>query len=504
VIGIKSDQVCGLTIECSLTSKRALQGAGDRVADEGLDVVVIGGGTGGYVAAIRGAQLGLKVAVVESDKLGGTCLHKGCIPSKALLRSAEVLAQTRSAQAFGVIASAVSFDLATAMERKGNIVLQLHKGVEFLMKKYNVQVFPGYARVMGPSIFSPTAGAVRIQQADGQSQILSPRATIVASGSRPRALPGLAFDGVHVLSSDDALEISQLPASLLIIGGGAIGIEWASMMSDFGVDVTVVEALPRILAAEDADISAEMSRILKKRKIRVLTGVRVDPASFKVEGDVCTLEVTTADKSETLTATQILVAVGREANVQDLGLEATGVVVERGVIQVDGSMRTAEKAIYAIGDVVGGLQLAHVAAHEGILAMEAIAGRNPDPLNYDQVPRCTYSRPEVASVGLTEAQARERGHEVKVGKFSFRAIGKALVQGDPDGFVKVVADAVSDDLLGVHILGAHATELISEAGLALVLSASPWEVAQSIHPHPTLSEALGEAVLAVEGLAIHG
>lgn len=471
---------------------------------ESYDVVVLGGGTGGYVAAIRGAQLGLNVAVVEADKLGGTCLHQGCIPSKALLRSAEVFAQAKDGKAYGVVASDVTLDLAQAMRRKQEIVDQLHKGVEFLMKKHKVTVVSGYGRVMGPSIFSPTAGAVRVQRPDGESEILSPRYTIIATGSQPRALPGLPFDGEHVLSSDDALRLSTLPSSLLIIGGGAIGIEWASMMHDFGVEVTIVEALPRLLVQEDEEVSAEMARLLKKRKIRVLTGAAVDVASYRVQDGVCQITARIGDKTEGLSAQQILVAVGREARVKDIGLEATGVVVDKGVIAVDRTMRTAEKAIYAIGDAVGGLQLAHVAAHEGVLAMEAIAGHDAHPIDYDQVARCTYSHPEVASVGITEAEAKRRGYAVKTGKFAFRAIGKALVQGEADGFVKLVSDAQTQDVLGVHMIGPHATDLISEAGLALVLNASPWEIGQMIHPHPTLSEALGEAALSVDGLAIHG
>ncbi|MCY0876581.1 MAG: dihydrolipoyl dehydrogenase [Firmicutes bacterium] len=473
------------------------------MTEQTVDVVVLGGGTGGYVAAIRGAQLGLKVAVVESGKLGGTCLHQGCIPSKALLRSAQVFAQTKEAQSYGVLASDVRLDLAQAMRRKDDIVGQLHKGVEFLMKKHKIEVIEGYGRVMGPSIFSPTAGAVRVQRPDGESEILSPRYTIIATGSRPRSLPGLPFDGQRILSSDDALALAKLPSSMLIIGGGAIGIEWASMLHDFGVDVTVVEALPRLLAQEDEEVSAEMARLLKKRKIRVLTNAAVDVESYRVQDEVCHISVRSGEKVEGLSAEQILVAVGREARVQDIGLEATAVIVDRGVIAVDRQMRTAEKAIYAIGDVVGGLQLAHVAAHEGILAMEAIAGHDARPIDYAQVARCTYSQPEVASVGITEAQAKQRGLTVKTGKFAFRAIGKALVQGETDGFVKIVCDEATNDLLGVHMIGPHATDLISEAGLALLLNASPWEIGQMIHPHPTLSEALGEAALAVDGLAIH-
>ncbi len=471
---------------------------------EAFDVVILGGGTGGYVAAIRGAQLGLRVAVVERGKLGGTCLHQGCIPSKALLRSAEVYAATKEGSAFGVMTEGLSFDLGRAMERKGKIVDQLHKGVQYLMGKHKITVIDGHGRVMGPSIFSPTAGAVRVERKDGESEIISPRYTVIATGSRPRPLPGLPFDGERVISSDEALELRTLPQSALIIGGGAIGVEWASMLADFGVEVTVVEALPRILFQEDEDVAAEMARVLKKRRIKVMVDAAVDAQTYRIADGQAVIEVSVHGAAQTLTADMILVAIGRQPNIDDIGLEATRVEVERGAIVVDPHMRTKEKAIYAIGDVIGGMQLAHVAAHEGILAMETIAGVSSDPLRYENVARCTYGRPEVASVGITEAQARARDHAVKTAKFQFRAIGKALVYGESDGFVKIVADSETNDLLGVHMIGPHVTDLIAEAALAHVLDAAPFEIGHAIHPHPTLAEALGEAALAVDGLAIHG
>ncbi|MDQ0188413.1 dihydrolipoyl dehydrogenase [Alicyclobacillus cycloheptanicus] len=471
---------------------------------EEFDLVVLGGGTGGYVAAIRAAQLGMRAAVVEREKLGGTCLHRGCIPSKALLRSAEVLALTREASDYGVQTSAPQFDLGAAMARKQNVVEQLHKGVQFLMKKHNIEVVHGIGRLMGSSIFSPQAGAVSVESAAGESTILSPRFTLVATGSRPKALPGLPFDGVRVLSSDHALELDHVPASVVIVGGGAIGVEWASMLADFGASVTVVEFMPRLLPTEDEDISRALERAFKKRHIRVMTGAQVQPETLQQTDDGVRLQVRTQNGEEALEAEVVLVAVGREPVVDDIGIEATEVKLERGAIVVDAHYRTAEKSIFAIGDVIGGMQLAHVAAHEGIHAVEYMAELNPRPLVYEQIARCTYSRPEVASVGLTEQQAADRGVKLKAGTFSFRSIGKALVLGDADGMVKVVADAETDDVLGVHIIGPHATDLISEAGLALVLNAAPWEVGQMVHPHPTLSEAIGEAALAVDGNAIHG
>ncbi len=470
---------------------------------DSYDVVVLGGGTGGYVAAIRGSQLGLKVAIVEHGKLGGTCLHQGCIPSKALLRSAELFSAMKEGERFGIETNDLRFNLAKAMERKAQVVDQLHKGIEYLMKKNHITVLNGYGRVMGPSIFSPMAGAVRIERADGDSEILSPEATIIATGSRPRALSGLPFDGVHVISSDDALQLTTVPSSILIVGGGAIGVEWASMLADFGTEVTLVEALPRILIQEDEDISAEMARLFKKRRVTVLTGATIDPQSYRVNETTVTISATKDGTVQELSAERILVAIGREPRIEDIGLEATQIQIERGAIAVNEQMRTIEKNIYAIGDVIGGMQLAHVAAHEGIVAMEAIAGQHPEPLAYHNIARCTYGRPEVASIGLTEKQAREQGHSVKTAKFPFKAIGKALVYGEADGFVKVIGDQETNDLLGVHMIGPHVTDLISEAALAHVMDAAPWEIGHTVHPHPTLSEALGEAALAVDGKAIH-
>lgn len=471
--------------------------------ESNLDLVILGGGTGGYVAAIRAAQLGMKVVVVERDKLGGTCLHRGCIPSKALLRTAEVLATARGADAFGVMHGEPTLDLTKAMTRKQQIVDQLHKGVEFLMKKHNIEVIQGTGRVMGPSIFSPQAGAVSVERPDADPEILSPRYTLIATGSRPKSLPGLEIDGSKVISSDHALQLTSLPSSILIVGAGAIGVEWASMLADFGVEVTLVEFLPRLLPLEDEDISAELARVFKKRKIKCRTNARLLPETLDLSGDGVRVDVQTDGRTDTLSADLLLVAVGRAPVTDDIGLEATEIVVERGAIVVDAQYRTREQTIFAIGDVIGGLQLAHVAAHEGIHAVEGMAGRHPHPLDALTIPKCTYSRPEVASVGMTEVQAREAGRTVKTGTFSFRAIGKALVYGETDGFVKIVADGDTDDVLGVHMIGPHVTDLISEAGLARVLDATPWEIAHAVHPHPTLSEALGEAALAVDGNAIH-
>ncbi len=468
-----------------------------------FDVVILGGGTGGYVAAIRAAQLGLTVAIVEKDKLGGTCLHRGCIPSKALLRSAEVFATMKESDKYGVLAENVGYDFTKVQARKQAIIDQLHKGIQYLMNKGKIKVFEGFGRVMGPSIFSPQAGAVRIENANGEQEIIVPRFLIIATGSRPRTLPGLEVDGEYVITSDEALQLEKLPDSVVIVGGGVIGIEWASLLNDFGVDVTVVEYANRILPLEDEEISKEITRLLKKRKIKIVTSAKVLPETLeKGEGRV-TVKAEVNGSQESFTAEKLLVSVGRQANVENLGLEATEIKVERGVIVVNEHFQTAESHIYAIGDVIGGLQLAHVASHEGIAAVEHLAGLDTHPLDYTKVPKCTYSRPEIASVGLTEQEAKEQGFDVKVGKFSFKALGKALVHGENDGFVKLVVDKKTNDLLGVHMIGPHVTDMISEAGLARVLDATPWEIGHTIHPHPTLSEAMQEAALAVDGLAIH-
>ncbi|MED0677416.1 dihydrolipoyl dehydrogenase [Aneurinibacillus thermoaerophilus] len=467
------------------------------------DVVVLGGGTGGYVAAIRASQLGMKVAVVEKDKLGGTCLHRGCIPSKALLRSAEVYHTLKNGAYYGVEASDIGINFLRMQERKQEIVDQLHKGVQHLMKKGKIDVYEGTGRIMGPSIFSPQAGAINVEYTNGEAEILVPKFVLIATGSRPRTLPGLTIDKEAVITSDEALELKELPRSVLIIGGGVIGIEWASLFNDLGVDVEIVEYADRILPFEDEDISKEIARLFKKRKIKVHTGAKVLPETLsRGEGNV-TIKAEQNGKDLAFTAEKILVSVGRQANVEDIGMNNVDARIENGVIKVNEMYQTNEPHIYAIGDVIGGLQLAHVASHEGIVAVEHMAGLRPRPIDYTMVPKCTYSRPEVASVGLTETEARAKGYSVKIGKFSFRAIGKALVYGEYDGFVKLIADEKTNDVLGIHMIGPHVTDLIAEGALARVLDATPWEIAHTIHPHPTLSEIMGEAALAVDGKAIH-
>jgi len=471
---------------------------------EEYDLVVLGGGTGGYVAAIRASQLGLKTAIVEKTRLGGTCLHKGCIPSKALLRSAEVYRTMRNGEEFGVMASNISLNFSKVQERKNKIVEGLHKGVQQLMKKGKISVYEGTGRILGPSIFSPMPGTISVEMNNGEENtMLLPKNVIIATGSRPRSLPGLDIDGEQVLTSDEALEVTEVPSSIVIVGGGVIGIEWASMLSDFGAEVTVLEYGDRIIPTEDHEISKEMQRVMKKKGIKIVTNAKVLPETLIKENGSVRISAEVKETIKEYTAEKILVSVGRQANVEGIGIENTDIEIKNGVINTNSYYQTKESHIYAIGDVNGGLQLAHVASHEGIAAVEHIAGENASPVDYNLVSKCIYSTPEVASVGYTEAGAKQKGYDIKVGKFSFRAIGKALIFGESDGFVKIVADKQTDDILGVHMIGPHVTDMISEAGLARVLDATPWEIGKTIHPHPTLSEAIGEAALAVDGKAIH-
>lgn len=467
------------------------------------DIVILGGGTGGYVAAIRASQLGLKIAIVEKEKLGGTCLHKGCIPSKALLRSAEVYATAKRSEDFGVFTGEVSFHFSKVQERKNKIIDTLHKGVQHLMKQGKIDIYEGIGRILGPSIFSPISGTISVEMKNGnENEILTSKNVIIATGSSPRTLPGLEIDGTYLISSDEALGLETLPKSIIVVGGGVIGIEWASLLSDFGVEVTVLEYADRIIPTEDKEISKEMQRLMKKKGIKVVTSAKVLPETLKKEAGIAiSAEVNNTRKE--YNAEMLLVSVGRKANIEGIGLENTDIQISEGVIKTNNMFQTKETHIYAIGDVIGGLQLAHVASHEGIVAIEHIAGKNPEPINYELIPKCIYSNPEVASIGITQQEAEKRGYKMKCGKFSYRANGKALVFGETDGFVKIIADEETNDILGVHLIGPHVTDMISEAGLAMVLDATPWEIAHSIHPHPTLSEAIGEAALAVDGNAIH-
>ena len=464
------------------------------------DVVILGGGTGGYVAAIRAAQLGLKTAIVEKNKLGGTCLHAGCIPTKALLRSAEVFAQSKQADVFGVELDNVKVNFSKVQERKRAVVEQLYKGVQHLLQKGKIDVYNGHGRILGPSIFSPMPGTISVEMNnESENEMLLPKNVIIATGSRPRRLEGLKVDGEKVFTSDEFLTIQKLPKSVVIIGGGVIGVEWASMLRDFEVDVTILELSDRILPTEDEAISTEMMRLLRKSGIKIHTNV-----SFNVDNISTTEQVIVPlENGETISADTLLLSIGRQANIENIGIDNTEIKLERGYIVVNENLQTKESHIYAIGDVIGGMQLAHIASHEGIHAIEHIVGETSIPIHYANIARGVYSNPEIASVGLTEAQAKSQGYQVKTATFPFKAIGKALVYGDTEGFVKVIADEASNDTIGVHIIGPHATDLISEAALGLFLNASPWEVGKMVHLHPSLSEVIGEAALAVDGRAIH-
>lgn len=470
---------------------------------EEFDVVILGGGTGGYVAAIRASQLGLKTAVIEKEKLGGTCLHKGCIPSKALLRSAEIFQIAKKSETYGVLTSDVSVDFIKVQQRKKQIVSKLHSGVQCLLQQGQIKVFNGIGRILGPSIFSPIPGTISVEMNDGsENEMLLPQHVIIATGSRPKTLTGLTIDGEYVITSDEALQLETLPKSIIIIGGGVIGIEWASMLHDFGVKVTVLEYESNILPHEDEEISIKMSRILQKKGIQVVTGAKVLPETLQT-GHIISIDAQIDGLVQTYMGEKILVSVGREANLSNIGLDNTEIIIDQGYVSTNEMYQTKEAHIYAIGDCIGGLQLAHVAAREGIIAVEHIARKQPIPLDYSSVSTCIYGSPEIASVGYTEKEALKLGFDVKVGKVPFSAIGKALVYGETEGFVKIIADKKTNDLLGIHMIGPHVTDMISEAGIAKVLDATPWEVASTVHPHPSLSEAIGEATLAVDGLAIH-
>jgi dihydrolipoamide dehydrogenase len=452
-----------------------------------FDVAVLGGGFGGYSAAIRAAQLGKKAAVVEADKLGGTCLHLGCIPTKALLETSGLYHKVHDrGQEFGIVAPQSSYDYERIATRRDGVVNQLWKGVQGLMRKNRIEVYEERGVLEGDGKLR--AGEVEIQA----------EAIIVATGAEPRSLPGIEFDGEHIINSDHAALARSLPGSVAIVGAGAVGVEFATFYRQMGAEVTLLEALDRLVPLEDEEVSGVLLQAFKRAGIDCRLGARVQGA--RVEGDGVTLEL----EDGSVKADRLLVAVGRGPRSRELGLERAGVEVdERGFVRVDEWMRTTGPGVWAIGDVIGGYQLAHAAVHEGLIAAEDIAGRRVQPRNEELVTRCTYSTPEVASVGLTEAQARERGHEVKVGKFPLVANGRAIIHGETQGFVKFVAEAGTGQLLGAHLVGVQATELIGEPALARLFEGDAWEIGRNIHPHPTLSEALGEAAMAVDGLAIN-
>jgi dihydrolipoyl dehydrogenase len=455
------------------------------MATHKADVAVVGTGPGGYVAAIRCAQLGLSVIAVEDDRPGGVCLNWGCIPTKALLRNAEVVHLVEHAADFGISVGEVRADYAAAVKRSRGVADRMAKGVEFLFRKNKITLVPGRGVLKAPTTVAVGADTIEA------------RALILATGSEPKSLPGVAIDEQIIISSNGAVKQERRPASLIVIGAGAVGVEFADVYRAYGAEVTILEALPRIVPVEDEEVSTQLARTFGRRGITLKTGVKV---SAITRGGPGARVETDAGRFE---AEQVLMAVGRGAKVKDVGLEVLGIAMERGFVRVSPRMETSVKGVYAIGDMAGAPLLAHKAMAEGVVAAEAIAGRDPRPVDYDNVPSCTYCRPQIASIGASEAKARENGREVSVGKFPFTASGKAVALGETEGFVKVLADKATGEILGVHILGPEATEIIHEFAVGRTLEATLEEMIHTIHAHPTLSEAAFEATLAALGQAIH-
>ena len=463
---------------------------------ERFDLIIIGSGPGGYVAAIRAAQLGLSVACVEAEALGGVCLNVGCIPTKALLTSALIVNEVQDGEKHGIISKDVTFDLGPAQVRSREVADQMRKGVGHLFKKNKVTHLEGFGRLEGE-------GKVEVEEAKGNTRTLEASHIIVATGSRPRDLPALKIDEDRIWSSTGALMQAAAPQTLLIVGAGAIGMEFADVYASFGTEVTIVEALDRILPLEDAEVSQFMERIYSKRGMEIHTGARFQNAAVGSHS----VEVTFTDKkggSHTQLVDYVLSAVGRVPNSEDIGLDTAGVKVDdRGFIVVDEVMRTNVPGVYAIGDVAGNQLLAHKATHEGVVCVEHIAGQGHGTVDYSNVPNCTYCHPEVASVGLTEKEARDQGHDVEIGKFPWVAVGRAVAAGHTEGFVKVIRDRKYSEILGAHIVGPHATELIAEFVIGRHLESTVEELEKAMHPHPTLSEGVSEAALAALGRPIH-
>ena len=465
-----------------------------------FDLLILGGGMS-YVGAIRAAQLGLKVGIIERDRLGGTCLNRGCIPSKALLETADLLHRVHEQGGeFGLAGhEGISLDYPALGARRDAVVDKHVKGVEFLLKKNGVTVIHGHGTLTGPTSVRVSGGESGDVEASGTDLML-------ATGSAPRSLPGLDIDGHRIITSDEALQRAEVPRSATIVGAGAVGVEWASMYRDFGAEVHLVEFLDRLVPLEDADVSKELGRVFRKRDITAHLSSTIDTESIQPTDDGLrfTVAAREGDKRTDVESDLILVAVGRRPLTEDIGLEAIpGVELDRGYVKVDGWMRTGAEHMYAIGDIVPGFALAHVAAHEAVVVAETIAGHDPAPVDMSLMPRATFCRPQISSVGMTEAEAREAGHEVKTGSFPFRALGKATIVGEVDGFAKIVADAGTGLVLGAHIIGPHAGDLLAEPTLARLVEGTAGEIAMSVHAHPTLTEALAEAALAVDGAPIH-
>ncbi|HET9179140.1 MAG TPA: dihydrolipoyl dehydrogenase [Terriglobia bacterium] len=461
------------------------------------DVAVIGSGPGGYVAGIRSGQLGLKTVLIERDnKFGGTCLHVGCIPTKDLLLNAEVYDYFKHAQEFGIECKEFSVDWAAVQARQNKVVTKLAKGVEFLLKKNKVEMVQGFAQLSGP-------GRVTVTDANKKAREIRAKNIILATGSEAKMLPGLEPDAKTILTNKEILSLKKLPKSMVIIGSGAVGVEFGSIFKRFGTDVTIIEMLPRIVPLEDEEVSATLEKSFKKQGIVVHTQAKVEKVSKTAQG--VAIDFTDAQgKAQKLEAETCLVAVGRSPNTQGIGIEKTRIRLERGFVKVDPYMRTDEPGVYAIGDIVAGSPLlAHVGSMEGIVAVTHAAGKPVEPINYHQIPNCTYCEPEIASTGLTERQARDAGYNVKVGKFPFVGNSKATILGMLEGFIKIVSDERYGEILGVHMIGPRVTEMIAEAVVVMRLEGTVEDLERTIHPHPTLTEAVPEAAHAVHGMAIH-
>ena len=460
-----------------------------------FDLIVIGSGPSGYVAAIRASQLGMKVAVVERENLGGICLNWGCIPTKALLKSAQVYEYAKHAEAYGIKVDNVSPDFEQIVARSRNVADTMSKGIQFLFKKHNIEVICGFGRLTA-------ANSVEVEAVDGTKTTYTAKHIVLATGARSRQLPNLPQDGKRIIGYRQALTLPKLPASMVVVGSGAIGSEFAYFYATMGTKVTLVEYLPNIVPLEDEEVSRTLERAFRKVGITVKTQAAVQ--SVDTSGELCQVSIESKKGTETVEAEVVLSAVGIAPNVEGIGLEELSIAMERGRVKVDEHYRTNVSGVYAIGDIIATPALAHVASAEAIACVEAIAGLNPAPINYANIPGCTYTTPEVSSVGMSEKAAAEAGRQVKVGKFSFMASGKATAAGQRDGFVKLVLDAETDELLGAHCIGGNVTEMVAGLVVARNLKVKGLDLIHSVHPHPTMSEAIMEAAAAAHGEAIHG
>jgi dihydrolipoamide dehydrogenase len=459
------------------------------------DLIIIGSGPGGYVAAIRASQLKMKVAVVEKAELGGICLNWGCIPTKSLLKSAQVFEYLNHANEYGIkVAGEVEPDLGAMVARSRNVADGMSKGIQFLFKKNNITHIKGFGRLSGEK-------SVEVEDYEGKKRLLTAKNIILATGARSKELPDLKQDGRKIIGYREAMTLPEQPASMVVVGSGAIGSEFANFYQSIGTEVTLVEFLPRLVPNEDEEVSRQLERSFKKLKMKIMTSSSVE--TVDTSKDKCLVTIKTPKGIETTETDVVLSAVGVTPNIEGIGLEKAGVKTDKGKVMVDEYYRTTVPGIYAIGDIVSGPALAHVASAEGIICVEKMAGKNVEPLDYGNIPACTYTNPEIASVGFTEAAAREAGYDIKVGKFPFSASGKASASGSRDGFIKLIFDASYGELLGAHMIGANVTEMISEIVVARKLETTVHEIIKAVHPHPTMSEAIMEAAAAAYGVVIH-